>query len=72
MKQTLVRVGSGTNRHIVNVEHVADAKWEGESLYVHFHGGSFAQFRGLHAELIWRAIDAHAINLETGEAPPEA
>jgi hypothetical protein len=63
MKTALVRVG----KHIVNMEHVADAKWEGDSLFVHFYGGAFAQFRGREAQLVWAAIDKLTVNLETGE-----
>ena len=63
MSNTLVRVG----KHIVNIEHVADAKWEGDSLFLHFHGGAFAQFLGREATLIWAAIDRLTVNLETGE-----
>jgi hypothetical protein len=63
MSMTLLRIG----KHIVNVEHVADAKWEGDSLYLHFHGGLFAQFRGREATLLWGAIESLTVNLETGE-----
>jgi hypothetical protein len=63
MKTSMVRVG----KHIINIEHVADAKWEGDKLYIHFHGGSFADFRGRDAELVWSAIDKFTMNLDTGE-----
>jgi hypothetical protein len=54
-------------RHIVNVQAIADAKWEGSKLYLHFDGGRFAAFSGKEAELIWSVIDAMALDLETGE-----
>jgi len=63
MSMTLIRVG----KHIVNIEHVADAKWEADALFIHFLGGAFAQFRGRDATLIWNAIESVTVNLETGE-----
>ena len=63
MTPKLLRVG----KNVVNVEHLADAKWEGESLFIHFLGGAFAQFRGREAQLLWSAIERLTVNLETGE-----
>jgi hypothetical protein len=63
MSDKLFRVG----KNVVNIEHLADAKWEGESLFVHFLGGAFAQYRGREAQLFWRAIARESVDLETGE-----
>jgi hypothetical protein len=65
MSSAMVKV----RKHIVNIDHVADAHWEAETLYLHFTGGRFAQLRGSEAELIWHAVAMHAIDLETGEVP---
>jgi hypothetical protein len=63
MQAVMVKV----RNRIVNVQAVTDAKWEGEKLYLHFVGGGFAAFSGKEAEMIWSAVDAMALNLETGE-----
>jgi hypothetical protein len=60
----LVRVG----RHIVNIEYVADAHWEQETLYLHFLGGRFAQLRGREALLVWNAIEFYARDLEASDS----
>jgi hypothetical protein len=54
-------------KHVVNIQSVADAHWEGEKLYLHFDGGCFATLVGKEAELIWSAILTMALDLDTGE-----
>lgn len=57
--------------HLVNVDAVAAAHWEGEGarrkLFVYYLGGRFEQFPEPVASLIWREVQAGAIDLETGE-----
>jgi hypothetical protein len=54
-------------KRVVNIDQVMDAKWEGDSLYLHFLGNGFVTFRGSEASLIWAAIEKLSVNLNTGE-----
>lgn len=63
MNPSLVKVG----RHVLNLAAVASAHWERETLYVHLLGGRFVSFKGDEAQLIWQAVSAPAVDLETGE-----
>lgn len=63
MKSPFVRVG----QHVVNLDLIADAHWEGEMLYVHLSGG-FAKLRGREATLIWNAIEQCSRDLESSNS----
>lgn len=63
MKAVMVKV----RKHVVNIQAIADAHWEGEKLYLHFDGGRFATLTGTEATLIWAAILTLCLDLETGE-----
>lgn len=68
MSPALFSVG----KRVVNIDQTMDGKWEGDSLYLHFLGGSFVKFRGAEASLIWTAIEKLSVNLNTGGVKPNA
>ncbi|CAN5376034.1 hypothetical protein BH09PLA1_BH09PLA1_15420 [soil metagenome] len=63
MSEQLVKVGE----HVINLQALAGAHWEGEKLFVHLIGGRFVSFVGKEADLLWEAVDAKAVDLATGE-----
>ena len=53
MKSQFVQVGS----HVVNLRHVAYARWESKTLVVHFIGVGRIEFIGDAAALLWHEIE---------------
>ncbi len=62
MRAFFVKVGT----HVMRLEAIVDAHWEGERLFVHFDGGRFAQLAGETAELVWKAVEEMTVDLKSG------
>lgn len=59
----LVKIG----HHVINLDAIAAAHWEGAKLFVHFNGGRFLQLVGVEARELFKVFSAGALDVETGE-----
>ena len=69
---TKVLVPSSSGGHVVNIDAIAGAHWEGKGerrkLFVHYLGGRFESFDGAAAESLWRVISESAEPVESEPA----
>ncbi len=53
MEAAFVRIGD----HVLNLEQIGGAHWEGTKLYVHFAGGRWSIFEGDEADRLWKMLE---------------
>ncbi|MDP9175906.1 MAG: hypothetical protein M3O30_18870 [Planctomycetota bacterium] len=59
-------------KRLLNLEQLADAKWEEDVLFLHFLGGEFVKLFGNEAASVWTIIESLSVNLNIGEVTKAA
>jgi hypothetical protein len=59
-------------KHVLNLDAVASAHWEGRKLFVYFLGGRFLSFTGEDAGRVWTAVRGLGSEASAGEVDLEA